>query len=74
MLVPRVITKREYKKRRIRYQVAAGLFDFAMTIVSFFVIVLCAYLIASVYNWLKADVSVTCGVFFDIFKKAFTMH
>lgn len=72
--MPRVITKREYKKRRIRYQVAAGLFDFVMTIVSFFVIVLCAYLIASLYNWLKADVPVTFGVFFDILKKAFTMH
>ncbi len=72
--MPRVITKREYKKRRIRYQVAAGLFDFVMTVVSFFVIVLCAYLIASLYNWLKADVPVTFGVFFDIFKKAFTMH
>ncbi len=72
--MPRVITKREYKKRRIRYQVAAGLFDFVMTVVSFFVIVLCAYLIASLYNWLKADVPVTFGVFFDILKKAFTMH
>ncbi|MBR3928441.1 MAG: hypothetical protein IKJ65_05485 [Clostridia bacterium] len=72
--MPRVITKREYKKRRIRYQVAAGLFDFAGTILSFFVIVLSAYLFVSLYNWVKADVPVTFGVFFDIFKKAFTMH
>ena len=72
--MPRVITKREYKKRRIRFQVAAGLFDFVMTVASFFVIVLCVYLIASLYNWLKADVPVTFGVFFDIFRKAFTMH
>lgn len=70
----RIITKREYKKRRIRYQVAAGLFDFFMTVASFFVIVLCVYLIASLYNWLKADVPVTFGVYFDIIKKAFTMH
>lgn len=72
--MPRIITKREYKKRRIRYQVAAGLFDFIMTIVSFFVIVLCVYLLTSLYNWVKADVPVTFSVFFDIFKKAFTMH
>ena len=72
--MPRVITKREYKKRRIRYQVAAGLFDFAGPIASFFVIVMCAYLLVSLYNWLKADVPVTFGVFFDIFEKAFTMH
>lgn len=70
----RIITKREYKKRRIRYQVAAGLFDFLMTVASFFVIVLCVYLLASLYNWLKADVPVTFGVYFDIIKKAFTMH
>lgn len=70
----RIITKREYKKRRIRYQVAAGLFDFVMTIVSFFVIVLSAYLFLSLYNWVKADVPITFGIFFDILKKAFTMH
>ncbi|MBQ3168707.1 MAG: hypothetical protein IJB25_09510 [Clostridia bacterium] len=72
--MPRIITKREYRKRRIRYQVAAGLFDFVMTIVSFFVIVLCVYLITSLYSWVKADVPVTFGIFFDIIKKAFTMH
>lgn len=70
----RIITKREYKKRRIRYQVAAGLFDFVMTIASFFVIVLSAYLFLSLYNWVKADVPITFGIFFDILKKAFTMH
>ena len=68
--MPRIITKREYRKRRIRYQVAAGLFDFVMTIV----IVLCVYLITSLYSWVKADVPVTFGIFFDIIKKAFTMH
>lgn len=72
--MPRIITKREYKKRRIRYQVAAGLFDFLMTVASFFVIVLCVYLFTSLYNWVKADVPVTFGIFFDIIKKAFTMH
>ena len=72
--MPRIITKREYKKRRIRYQVAAGLFDFLMTVASFFVIVLCVYLFTSLYNWIKADVPVTFGIFFDIIKKAFTMH
>ena len=70
----RIITKREYKKRRIRYQVAAGLFDFVMTIASFFVIVLSAYLFLSLYNWVKADVPITFRIFFDILKKAFTMH
>lgn len=70
----RVITKREYKKRRIKFQVAAGLFDFAVTILAFFAIVFCVYLLTSLYNWVASDVPVTFNIFFDIAERALTMH
>jgi len=70
----RVITKREYKKRRIRFQVAAGLFDFAVTVLSFFVIVLCVYLLSSLYQWVSGDIPKTFSVFFEIAQRAFTMN
>ena len=70
----KLLTKREYKKRRIRFQVAAGLYDFAVTVLSFFVIVMCVYLLSHLYQWVIGDIPKTFGVFFDIFKKAFSMH
>ncbi len=70
----RVITRREYKKRRIRFQVAAGLFDFAVTVLSFFVIVFCIYLLSSLYQWVANDIPVTFRVFFDIAERALTMN
>lgn len=70
----KVITKKEYRRRRIRFQVAAGLFDFLVTIASFFLIVFCGYLLVSLYQWLAEDIPITFKVFFDIAERALTMH
>lgn len=72
--MPKVLTRREYKKRRIKFQVAAGLLDFAVTIGAFFVIVLCVYMLISLYGWVIKDVPVTFGEFFTIIERALTMH
>lgn len=69
-----MVTKREYRKRRIRFQVAAGLFDFLVTIASFLLIVFCVYLLISLVNWVKADIPVTFRVFFDIAERALSMN
>lgn len=68
----KVLTKREYRRRRIRFQVAAGLFDFFITITSFFIIAFCVYLLVELYKWLAADIPVTFKVFFDIATRALT--
>jgi len=70
----KLLTKREYKKRRIKFQVLAGLYDFAVTILSFFVMVMCVYLLTQLYQWVIQDVPKTFGIFFEIFEKAFTIH
>ena len=69
-----MVTKREYRKRRIRFQVAAGLFDFLVTIASFLLIVFCVYLLISLVNWVKEDIPVTFRVFFDIAERALSMN
>lgn len=66
----KVITKREYRRRRIRFQVAAGLYDFMVTMLAFVVIVFCVYLLVALYRWAAADIPVTFKVFFDIIEKA----
>ena len=67
----KVITKREYRRRRIRFQVAAGLYDFLATMLAFVVIVFCVYLLTALYRWVAA---VTFKVFFDIVEKALRMN
>ncbi len=66
----KVITKREYRRRRIRFQVAAGLYDFMVTMLAFVVIVFCVYLLIALYRWAAEDIPVTFKVFFDIIEKA----
>jgi len=70
----KVLTKRVYRRRRIRFLVAAGLFDFLITLASFFLILFCIYLLVSLYNWLAADIPVTFRVFFEIVERAMTVH
>lgn len=70
----KVITKREYRRRRIRFQVAAGLYDFLVTMLAFVVIVFCVYLLTALYRWGAADIPVTFKVFFDIVEKALRMN
>ena len=70
----KVITKREYRRRRIRFQVAAGLYDLLVTMLAFVVIVFCVYLLTALYRWVAADIPVTFKVFFDIVEKALRMN
>lgn len=70
----KLLTKREYRRRRIRFQVAAGLFDFIITVGSIALLVFCVYLLWSLYSWLAADIPVTFRVFFEIVERAITIH
>lgn len=66
----KVITKREYRRRRIRFQVAAGLYDFLATMLAFVVIVFCVYLLTALYRWVAADIPVTFRCSLTSLKKA----
>ena len=60
-----VLTKREVRKRRLKFRIAAGLFDFIGTIGSVVVIFVCLILLSSMITWLKADAPKTFGRIYD---------
>ncbi len=70
----KITTKKEYRKRRLRFQIAAGLMDFVWTVVLAAVVLLCVLLLIELYTWLKGDVPVTFGTFFDIVRRALRMN
>ena len=70
----KITTKKEYRKRRLRFQIAAGLMDFVWTVVLAAVVLLCVLLLVELYTWLKGDVPVTFGTFFDIVRRALRMN
>ncbi|MBQ3763214.1 MAG: hypothetical protein II875_14590 [Clostridia bacterium] len=65
----KLITKKEYKKRRIRYQIAAGLSDFLVTLAGLAVAFVCVVLIVELINWLRGDVGHTFGLFGSILER-----
>lgn len=62
----KLITKKEYKKRRMRLQIAAGLADFVITAGCVVVGFICVLLLIQLYSWLKGDVPETFKVFFTM--------
>lgn len=60
-----VLTKREVRKRRLKFRIAAGLFDFIGTIGSVVLIFVCVILLSSLISWVKADAPKTFGTIYD---------
>lgn len=60
-----VMTKREVRKRRLKFRIAAGLFDFIGTIGSVVLIFVCVILLSSLVSWLKVDAPKTFGTIYD---------
>jgi hypothetical protein len=70
----KLITKKEYRKRRLRYQIAAGLVDFLVTVACAALVLMCVTLIIELVAWLKSDVPVSFGEFFTIGERVLHMN
>jgi hypothetical protein len=70
----KLITKKEYHKKRMRLQIAAGLVDFLWTLFCVALAFGCVFLLVDLYRWLKNDIPSTFGVFFDIFEHSIHMN
>jgi len=70
----KIITKKEYNKRRVKLQVAAGFWDFFVTIACAAVTFGCVILLFELYAWLKGDIPVTFGKFFSIIERALRIN
>ncbi len=65
----KLVTKKEYRRRRMRFQIAAGLSDFLVTIGCLALAFLCVILLIQLINWLKGDAGSSFGVFDDVFNR-----
>lgn len=70
----KIVTKKEYRRRRLKFQIAAGLFDFLLTMGCILLSIACIVSLVSLYRWLKGDVPVSFGVFFDILKRVLRVN
>ena len=59
----KLVTKKEYKRRRARFEVAAGLSDFLITLGCLALAFVCALLIRELIVWLKSDAESSFGLF-----------
>lgn len=66
----KLYTREEVRRRRMKYQIFAGMFDFLALVTGLLVIVGCLILITSLVNWLEADVPVTFRKIFETAMKA----
>jgi len=68
--VSRIYTRREVKRRRMKYQVFAGMFDFIAILAGVVAIIACAILISALYQWVVRDVQSSFATLWDIFVSA----
>ena len=70
----KIVTKKEYRKRRLKFQIAAGLVDFLVTLLCICLSVACIVSLVALLRWLRGDVPVSFGVFFDILKRVLKVN
>jgi len=68
--MPRLYTREEVRRRRMKYQIFAGMFDFLAVVAGIVVIIACIILIASLVRWIMGDVPVTFHKMWEMLMKA----
>lgn len=53
------MTKRELRRRRTRFKIMGGFFDFIAILGSALLIVICITMLSQLFGWLKADLPQT---------------
>ena len=66
----RIYTRQEAKRRRMRFQVFAGMFDFVGILAGIVVIVACLVLLSSLINWAIGDAQSSFATLWDMFMSA----
>ena len=65
----KLLTKKEYKSRRVRYKAFAGIIDALVVIACAVLVIVCVQLVISLFNWLSDDIDESFGVFTKIMKQ-----
>ena len=68
--MPKLYTREEVRRRRVKYQVFAGMFDFLAVVAGVLVLIACIVLLVSLVRWLMGDVPVTFHKLWATFMRA----
>lgn len=66
----KLYTREEVRRRRVKYQIFAGMFDFLAVVAGVLVIIGCVILLASLVRFLMSDVPVTFRKIIETVEKA----
>lgn len=66
----KLMTRQEARRRKVKFQIFAGMFDFLAIVAGVIVIIACVILVSSLVKWVAADVPVTFRKLWEIFTKA----
>ena len=66
----KIYTRQEVKRRRVNFQIFAGIYDFLGVVAGIVVIVACAFLLAALVNWVARDGQEAFKSLIDIFNSA----
>ncbi len=68
--VARIYTRQEAKRRKVNFQIFAGIYDFLGVVAGIVVIVACAFLLAALVNWIARDGQSSFSSLIEIFNEA----
>lgn len=68
--VARIYTRQEVKRRRLNFQIFAGIYDFVGVVVGIAVIVACVILLAALVSWVLRDGQESFASLWRIFQNA----
>jgi len=66
----KLMTREEARRRKVRFQIFAGMFDFLAIVAGVIIVIACIILLSSLVKWVLADVPVTFKTLWEIFIKA----
>lgn len=69
-LLAKIYTRREVRRRKVNFQIFAGIYDFVSIVAGLVVIIACGILLSNLISWVIADVPVTFASLWDIFTSA----
>ena len=68
--MPKIYTRKEVARRRMKFQVFAGMFDFLAILAGIAVIIVCIVLLSALVHWVIQDVESSVATLWDIFMSA----
>ena len=66
----KIYTRQEVKRRRTNYQIFAGIYDFLSAVVGIVVIIVCAFMLSALFNWIVRDGQESFASLWNIFQNA----